>query len=69
MTRRTRAQRRRERLKPDNRPRWNDPDLRVGRYQVSAEEQQYICGIAVLTSSYNWRDDPSYFWGEKKPGD
>jgi hypothetical protein len=60
--------------RPDNRPRWNDPDLPVfsiwrqgARNQpVPADEAGKVFRWMIEhKEAPNWRDDPSYDWAAR----
>lgn len=56
-------------LKPDTRPRWNDPDLKVlyrGKY-YTAEEYQILCQHAMIFDmSPSYKSDVTYNLKRKK---
>lgn len=63
MTPRTRARLRRERLRPDTRPKWNDPDLQCGHNQITAEEMSFYADLRMRFGGLydpHWRSDPTY---------
>ena len=52
----------RRKLKPDTRPRWNDPNLKIrfrGK-EYTAEEWSKECENALYDFLPNWRDDKTY---------
>lgn len=61
---------RRRRIIPDNRYRWNDPDLPVwfsGRWW-KAEDYQKLCQREIENNRYylDYKNDPSYNWRKDK---
>lgn len=55
----------RRRIKPDTRPRWNNPNLKIlyaGKWHT-AEEYQKLC-VAAFEWQKNW-NEPSYWWNRK----
>jgi hypothetical protein len=59
-------------LEPDRRLRWDDPDLPVysgGEYYSA--ERMHLWALASFFGrkhNYDYRNDPSYWWGEKQHG-
>lgn len=60
-----------KRLRPDRRPRWNDPDLPCVRDYRMADgtrkqevdpsyEQRYRAHMVQSSDTPSWRDDPTY---------
>lgn len=69
MSPRTWARLRRERLKPDNRPKWDDPDLSCGQLELSAQRMSFYAELrlAHMDNKYLWRNDPTYNMKKKNP--
>jgi len=55
---------RRRKLKPDTRPHWDDPDLKVrfGGIEMTAEEYSKFCQEELETNRQYiyYKDDPTY---------
>lgn len=68
MTPRTRARLRRERMRPDNRPRWDDPNLLCGHIDLSAQDMSLYAEFRLtrMSDKYSWRNDPTYDMKKKK---
>lgn len=64
-----RMTKRRERMRPDTRPRWDDPDLKVvgpdGELYTAEEISEAHQECMQFNRAPTWRRDPSYAWRER----
>lgn len=64
-----RMTKRRERMRPDTRPHWDDPDLKVvgpdGELYTAEEISEAHQECMQFNRAPTWRRDPSYAWRER----